>query len=138
MNGDFHSNGQTSISNQSTPVRNPTQQQQQHQQQRSIFTKSSEDLLKDYGLDFSKLSMVNNINFEGAAAVNKPAPVTSTKPNKDVFDIFADLDPLQPKNFAPAPKSTMQNLQTLNFDPLAPVAPPRTKKSSTESWTTFD
>jgi hypothetical protein len=49
------------------PVRNPTQQQQQ----RSVFTKSSEDLLRDYGLDFSKLSMVSNIDFDGAVSQNR-------------------------------------------------------------------
>jgi hypothetical protein len=57
------------------------------------------------------------------------------KSAKDKFDIFADLDPLQKKNMAPASKPSSQ---PMNFDPLAPVAPPRTKKASTENWTTFE
>ena len=132
MNGDFGLQGQPSLSNQSTPVRNPAQQQQQ---QRAVFTKSSEDLLRDYGLDFSKLSMVSNINFDGAVSPTRPM-VAPQRPARESLDILAELDPLnQNRSFVPASKP---DLQSINFDPLAPVAPPRTKKASLESWTTFE
>ncbi len=55
------------------------------------------------------------------------------KSSKDKFDIFADLDPLQSSSHRPVRSSQP------NFDPLAPVAPPRGKKTSSDStWTTFE
>jgi hypothetical protein len=120
------------VSNQSTPARTTNQ--------RSVFTKSSEDLLKEYGLDFNKLSMANTIDFEAPAfggAAQRPMVAT---PNaaKDKFDIFADLDPLQSDRQKRPAKGPAANFQNLNFDPLAPVAPPRGKKTSSDNWTTFE
>jgi hypothetical protein len=132
MNGDFHiANGMT-LSNQSTPAKT----------QRAIFTKSSEDLLREYGLDFNKLSMVSTIDFEApvssmgashkllSVAGNATTPVV--KKPVDKFDIFADLDPLQNS------RSSSIKQASINFDPLAPVAPPRGKKISSDNWTTFE
>jgi hypothetical protein len=66
------------------------------------MTQSSDDLLKDYGIDFGKLST--------NSAMPKPQNALSMIGNDD--DPFADLDPL---------KSTKE----------VPVAPPRAKKNWT-------
>ena len=136
MNGDFHIGNGMTLSNQSTPART----------QRAIFTKSSEDLLREYGLDFNKLSMVNSIDFEAPASVaattlpasHKLLSVAATPAKKpvDKFDIFADLDPLQSGRSGDQTTSIKQT--NINFDPLAPVAPPRGKKISSDNWTTFE
>ena len=136
MNGDFHISNGMSMSNHSTPART----------QRAIFTKSSEDLLREYGLDFNKLSMVNTIDFEAPAstlgASHKLLTVAGTaatpvKKPVDKFDIFADLDPLQSSRTGQI--SSIKGGAGIIFDPLAPVAPPRGKKiSSDNNWTTFE
>jgi hypothetical protein len=76
-----------------------------------MFTKSSEDLLREYGLDFTKMSVANNaanvIQFE-PPHVGKPATAPPPAfPGVDKFDVFADLDPLQSKHFA-GPAATFQ------------------------------
>ena len=134
MNGDFHINNGMTISNHSTPART----------QRAIFTKSSEDLLREYGLDFNKLSMVNTIDFEAPVStlgashkLLSVAAATPVKKSVEKFDIFADLDPLQSSRTGKT--SSLKGGAGINFDPLAPVAPPRGKKiSSDNNWTTFE
>ncbi len=86
---------------------------------------SSEDLLKEYGLDFSKLTMAQTTAFQSA---------TSPK-----IDLLAELDPL---------KTTANNHHQgqmpmpppAPFNSMAPpVAPPRSKRSTASAnWTTFD
>ena len=85
---------------------------------RHLYSKSSENLLKEYGLDFSKLSMAGNVETQQDGTPShkyKPQhqPIvqhsqnnTSTISGKNM-DIFADLDPLGKKvktdNFRPVP-----------------------------------
>ena len=82
---------------------------------------SSDDLLKDYGLDF------------GQAFPNPPKQLPT------MSDFFLDdLDPLK-NNQAPVtfPTSSVVNLPPPPPPTLPPVAPPRTKKAS-QNWTTFE
>ena len=87
------------------------------QNTRNIYSKSSENLLKEYGLDFTKLSMAEdgkNTHQFTTSSANKPQaqPVVRQSQNDNrvvggTLDIFADLDPLgkrlEPENFKPVP-----------------------------------
>lgn len=77
---------------------------------------SSEDLLREYGLDFATLSM--NQNRSNQVVNNFPNP-----PSNIPMNIFDDLDPLAP---------------TQNPPSIPPVAPPRTRRQVSNNWTTFD
>lgn len=81
---------------------------------------SSEELLREYGLDFSSLSVASSSS-------SNPFQSRPANPmmNNNFFD---DLDPL--KNI---PKAAP--IQRPSMAP--PMAPPRTKKVS-QNWTTFD
>ncbi len=94
------------------------------QQNRAAFTKSSDDLLKSYGLDFSKLSTASDSSGGAAAAAN-------SLQNVGEDDLFADLDPLaKKKSFASAAESA------------EPTAPPRARRQQQQQqqqkWTTFE
>lgn len=80
---------------------------------------SSDDLLKDYGIDFGQ---------------SFPNPPKQLPPMNDF--LLDDLDPLK-HNHQPTP---LPSNSVVNLPPpptLPPVAPPRTKKSS-QNWTTFE
>ena len=84
---------------------------------------SSEDLLREYGLDFSKLSMP------------KPPvvlPVVNNCVNNNLLD---DLDPLLSRPYSNAP--TTVTPRPTSMPPPPPVAPPRNKRPS-QNWTTFE
>ncbi len=78
---------------------------------RAALTKSSDDLLRSYGLDFSKLSTAGAGVGAGAGA-------------GAVGDPFADLDPLRQRKTSPSTEAAF------------PSAPPRAKRQ--QNWTTFE
>lgn len=121
---------------------------------RALFTKSSDDLLQEYGIDFNALSVAgssgnhlsnsnttttaitsgNNSgssNIGGGFLSNNGHPMRlltaqGSNPTKDPgLNPFADLDPLSAKQVGPA--------QSVNHLPLAP---PRGVKK--QHWTTFE
>ena len=108
---------------------------------RPLSSNSSEDLLKEYGLDFSTLSFPRQQNFYQQPVMNtlpNPPmmfPQTTNNHNSTVMNnsnnFLDDLDPLKmtPKVGAQPPGPT---------NPVPPMAPPRTKKTVSQNWTTFD
>ncbi len=99
------------------------------QQNRAAFTKSSDDLLKSYGLDFSKLSTASDSSGGGAAAA-----AANSLQNVGEDDLFADLDPLAKK------KSSASAAESAE-----PTAPPRARRQQQQQqhqqqqkWTTFE
>ena len=125
---------------------------------------SSEELLKDYGLDFSGLSFLppnqnfgpqqtshNNFGPRIVSPLPPPQPMAKVHSNQNLFD---DLDPLR-SNLDPM-RSNLDPVQS-NFDPMRsnipvqkPTIPPRTRRNvstvsapsnvstSQNNWTTFD
>ncbi len=80
-----------------------------NRQLRAAFTKSSDDLLKSYGLDFSKLS---------------------------TSEVLAGLDPLNTPKFE---TSNGGAAGTSNSVSELPRAPPRARRSQQQNnWTTFE
>ena len=108
---------------------------------RPLSSNSSEDLLKEYGLDFSTLSFPRQQNFYQQPVMNtlpNPPmmfPQTTNNHNSTAMNnsnnFLDDLDPLKmtPKVGAQPPGPT---------NPVPPMAPPRTKKTVSQNWTTFD
>lgn len=80
------------------------------------LTKSSDDLLRDYGIDFTKLS-TKAVDGSGLLTP-QPNTLSMIGQNETDDDVFADLDPL-------SNRATRQQ----------PVAPPRAKR---QDWTTFE
>ena len=134
---------------------------------RSVFTKSSDDLLQEYGIDFSKLAVAS----KPVLTATPPQPVIQASrlnnqvPTKE--DVFADLDPLRKTSSPgpvaaesmatagrPQPRVSLPNQSYAGNQPMSqmvnglqvspsgvvfPVAPPRgVRKSQPSSWTTFD
>ena len=106
---------------------------------RQIYSNSSENLLKEYGLDFSQLSVQGN----GDTHITKPcnnfqsqSQLTGYQPEKNVemttsggnTDPFADLDPLRKhviKNPKPKPPPRPSHvLSTRTNPPPRPSNPP--------------
>ncbi|XP_059092753.1 uncharacterized protein LOC131888009 isoform X1 [Tigriopus californicus] len=116
---------------------------------RALFTKSSDDLLQEYGIDFNTLSVASSVgNFSDSTTITHSGGISSnnsgsgsnsnnghpmrlltaqgSNPTKDPgLDPFADLDPLSAKQVGPP--------QSVNHMPLAP---PRGIKK--QHWTTFE
>eukprot|EP00095_Tigriopus_kingsejongensis_P000559 maker-scaffold776_size99073-snap-gene-0.15 protein:Tk00559 transcript:maker-scaffold776_size99073-snap-gene-0.15-mRNA-1 annotation:"denn domain-containing protein 1a" len=84
---------------------------------RTALTKSSDDLLQEYGIDFNKLSL--------ASANSHALRSQNSNPTRDPgVDPFADLDPLRVGGTA--------------HKPHLPLAPPRGNKKQAQIWTTFE
>lgn len=115
---------------------------------RQIYSKSSENLLKEYGLDFSKLSITGNGDTQRTTAPSnnfqsQPQParlhhdhITAVKGNADPF---ADLDPLgkqvlgDPKSKpTPPPRPSHPPPMSAN-PPPRPSNPPPTRPNQTNT-----
>ena len=119
---------------------------------RGMLTKSSDDLLKDYGIDFGKLSTsnfsaasnANNVFLEPSGHQRLPMSqqqnalsLIGSNPTISEKDPFADLDPLKQSSSLAAPAAANPAAMRPHPPPPPhlPLAPPRAKK---QSWTTFD
>ncbi len=85
---------------------------------RALYSKSSDDLLQEYGLDFSKLSTL------GAQQPLSTLKPLSVAPDKSL-DLLAELDPLS-------------SAMGVAGGVAHPQAPPRAKKQQQQTWTKFD
>ncbi len=105
---------------------------------RQLVTKSSDDLLRSYGLDFTKLSTtVDSLSNKGSGS-------SAGKDEEEDGDLLASLDPLSSSSGG---GRTSVSALARGFEersspsPLPrpqtqPVAPPRTRRQ--QNWTTFD
>lgn len=97
---------------------------------------SSEDLLREYGLDFGQLSVAQSNTFQNTGTKLVNSVYNPPPRHLPPMDLFADLDPLN----AVTPLPGIGKRPTIA--PAArPVAPPRTKRPQTaaaQNWTTFE
>ena len=107
-------------------------------QSNNSFTKSSDDLLRDYGLDFSKLNTQDgNPHALLAPRAQQPNALSmiGTSSKNEQQDFFADLDPLRAPAKTEKPKNNGIS-PNLPQPGALPSAPPRVKRQ--QNWTTFD
>jgi hypothetical protein len=111
----------------------------------AVFARSSDDLLQEYGIDFSKLSAGGTLSLQQTRPTSASlllVPTKTVSPAPLSKDPFADLDPLSSNK----KQFPTQHQRPLSVSPLpmsaaaVPVAPPRSKRATSQqnNWTTFD
>ena len=118
----------------------------------NVHSTSSEDLLREYGLDFHQLS-IHQQQFP-TSSYNNSNHFGNSSNSQQLNNLLEDLDPFRtPSSLnhqtSPSGRSgaigrpSMSMITTAPTPPLSshPVAPPRVKRQShqpTQNWTTFD
>ena len=124
----------------------------------NVHSTSSEDLLREYGLDFHQLSIHQHQQFPTSynnSSSNHFVNSSSSTSSQQLNTLLEDLDPFRTTSSSlnhqtsPSggigaigrPQTMITTAPTPSLTSHQPVAPPRVKRHShqpTQNWTTFD